>query len=121
MTLPFFATVAQASQGRSPLLPFLFQLALIFAIFYFLLIRPQQKQRRQHEERLRNLRKGDTVVTAGGIVGEVVHIRENAKDGVPQKSMDDHITVKSGESKFVVERRGIARVLSEAPAQAATQ
>src|SRR5690606_22101064 len=45
----------QAAGGASsPLLPFLFQIAAIFGIFYFLMIRPQQKQRKQHEERLRN-------------------------------------------------------------------
>ena len=44
----------QATGGAtSPLLPFLFQIAAIFGIFYFLMIRPQQKQRKQHEERLR--------------------------------------------------------------------
>ena len=41
--------------GRSTLLPFAFQIVAIFAIFYFVMIRPQQKQRKDHEERLRNL------------------------------------------------------------------
>jgi preprotein translocase subunit YajC len=96
--------------GGSTMLPFLFQIAAIFAIFYFLMIRPQQKQRRDHEERLRNLKKGDEIVTAGGIVGEVVHLRESAKDGKVEKSMEDRITIKSGESRLVVERGRIARV-----------
>jgi hypothetical protein len=48
-------------------------------------------------------------------VAEVVHVKETAKDGTPQKLMDDHVTVKSGESRFVVERRGIARVTGETP------
>ncbi len=108
----------QAAGGSSPLMPFLFQIAAIFGIFYFLMIRPQQKQRKQHEERLRALKRGDTVVTAGGLVGEVVHIKETTKDGTAEKSMDDHVTIKSGESRVVVERGRVARVLSGEPTTA---
>ena len=102
----------QVGAGTSPLLPFLFQIAAIFGIFYFLMIRPQQKQKKEHEERLRNLKRGDSVVTAGGLVGEVMHIKETTKDGTAEKSMEDHITVKSGESRVVVERGRIARVVT---------
>ena len=77
---------------------FIGQIALIFVIFWFLLIRPQRQQQRQHETMLKALKKGDEVVTAGGIVGEVVHIK------------DDRVTVKSAESRFVVERERIAKV-----------
>lgn len=109
----------QAAGGASsPLLPFLFQIAAIFGIFYFLMIRPQQKQRKQHEERLRNLKRGDTIVTSGGLVGEVMHIKEAVKEGSADKSMDDHITIKSGESRVVVERGRVARVLSGEPSTA---
>src|SRR5690606_13375130 len=109
----------QAAGGASsPLLPFLFQIAAIFGIFYFLMIRPQQKQRKQPEERLRNLKRGDTVVTAGGLVSEVMHIKEAMKEGTAEKSMDDHITIKSGESRVVVERGRVARVLSGEPTTA---
>ncbi len=86
----------------------LIQFALIFAIFYFLMIRPQKKQRQAHEERLRALKRGDEVMTAGGIVGEVVQITKKAADG--DAAMDDPITIKSAESRFVVERGRIARV-----------
>jgi preprotein translocase subunit YajC len=114
MIASFFSSpfLLQASGGSSTLLPFLFQIAAIFGIFYFLMIRPQQKQRRQHEERLRALKRGDTIVTAGGLVGEVVHIKETMKDGTAEKSMDDHITIKTGEARVVVERGRVARVLS---------
>lgn len=47
-------------------------LLLMFAIFYFLLIRPQQKQRREHQEMLRNLKTGDEVLTNGGLYGTIV-------------------------------------------------
>ena len=100
-------------RATNPMLPLLIQMGAIFAIFYFLMIRPQQKQRRQHEDRLRNLRKGDSVVTAGGLVGEVVHIKEASGEGAT-KSMEDHITIKTGESRVVVERGRIARVAGSA-------
>jgi preprotein translocase subunit YajC len=108
---------AAPARGSNPMLPLLIQMGAIFAIFYFLMIRPQQKQRRQHEDRLRNLRKGDSVVTAGGLVGEVVHIKEAAGEDT-KKSMEDHITIKSGESRVVVERGRIARVAGSATAGA---
>ena len=91
---------------------FLFQIAAIFGIFYFLLIRPQQKQRREHEARLKALKRGDKVITSGGVVGEIVHLKEATKEGETDPSMDDEITIKSGESRLIIERRGIARVAS---------
>lgn len=101
---------APTGGGAGSLVPFLVQVGLIFAIFYFLLIRPQQKQRQQHELSLRNLKRGDGVVTTGGIVGEVVFIKETVKDGGPKKGMEDLVTIKSGESRLIVERGRIARI-----------
>ncbi|HMC54674.1 MAG TPA: preprotein translocase subunit YajC, partial [Gemmatimonadaceae bacterium] len=66
----------QTSAGGSTLTPLLFQFGLIFLIFYFLIIRPQQRQRKGHEESLRNLKRGDRIVTSGGIIAEVVHIKQ---------------------------------------------
>jgi preprotein translocase subunit YajC len=106
--------------GGSSLLPFLIQIVAIFAIFYFLLIRPQQKQRRQHEEALRNIKRGDEVVTAGGIVGEIVHIKEAVVDGAPRKTMDDRVTIRSGESRLIVERGRIAKVVAPTASGAET-
>ena len=94
---------------------FLFQMIAIFGIIYFLLIRPQQKTRKQHDQRLRELKRGDQVVTAGGLVAEVMHIKESLKDGQPVKTMEDLVTIKSGESRLVVERGRIARVATPAP------
>ena len=107
-------SLLQAGGGSapSPLFQLGIQFALILAIFYFLMIRPQQKQRRQHEESLRSLQKGDEIVTTGGIIGQVVHIREGMKDGAPVKSMDDQVTIKSAESRLIVERGRIAKVTS---------
>ena len=98
--------------GLGSMGPFLFQLVAIFAIFYFLMIRPQQKQKQRHEQALRELRKGDEIVTAGGIIGEVIHIKESVKDGEPSTTMEDRVTIKSGESRLVIERGRIAKVVS---------
>ena len=116
MTDPFYPALAllQASGGGISMPGFVIQMVLIFGIFYFLMIRPQQKQKKQHEARLMQLKRGDGIVTTGGIVGEVVHIKETVKDGAPAKSMEDQVTIKSGESRIVVERGRIAKVTSGA-------
>ena len=101
--------------------PLLIQFGLIFAILYFLMIRPQQKQRRKHEAALMSLKRGDEVVTSGGIVGEVIHIRETSKDGNAKSALDDRITIKSGESRLVVERGRIARIIGSTSAPTSTQ
>jgi preprotein translocase subunit YajC len=92
----------------------IFMYGAIFAIFYFLLIRPQQKQRKTHEERVKTLKKGDEIVTAGGIVGEVLHIAASGKDGAA--TLADRITIKSGESKLIVDLGRIAAVGGGTPA-----
>jgi preprotein translocase subunit YajC len=66
---------AQGVGGVSPdllyqLLPF----ALIFVIMYFLILRPQQKRAKQHQEMVKNVRRGDTLVTSGGLVGKVTKV-----------------------------------------------
>jgi preprotein translocase subunit YajC len=83
------------------------------AALLVLIIRPQQKQKKNHEQALRALKRGDKVVTSGGIIGEVVHIREGTKDGAPQPSMDDEVTMKSAESRFIVERGRIAKIVTQ--------
>lgn len=117
MTLASFAAplaLLQAAPGGggSSLIPLLFQFGLIFLIFWFLIIRPQQKQRKRHEEALRNIKKGDRIVTTGGIVAEVVHIKQSVTDGKPQPVMDDEVTIKSGETRLIVERGRIAKIVS---------
>jgi preprotein translocase subunit YajC len=52
------------------LLPFI----LIFVIMYFLILRPQQKKAKQHQEMVKNLRRGDTVITSGGLIGKVTKV-----------------------------------------------
>ena len=61
---------ASATGGLGALLP----LVLIFVVFYFLLIRPQQKKMKQHRETLASIRRGDKIVTGGGILGTVTKV-----------------------------------------------
>ncbi|MEP7064704.1 MAG: preprotein translocase subunit YajC [Gemmatimonadota bacterium] len=103
----------QPTPGANPMYGFAFQMVLILAIFYFILFRPQQKQRQQQERSLREIKKGDEIVTAGGIIGDVIHIKETMKDGAAVVTMEDRVTIKSAESRFVIERGKIAKVLSK--------
>ncbi len=65
-----------AQGGPLALLQSFLPLIIIFAIFYFLLIRPQQKKAKQHKEMLASLKKGDKVITSGGIYGVVDSVGE---------------------------------------------
>ena len=75
----------------------LIQLVLLVAIFYFILILPQRREQKRHREMIAALRPGDSVVTSGGLMGEIVQLKE------------DQITLKTGEARVVVERGRIAR------------
>jgi preprotein translocase subunit YajC len=81
----------------------------IFAIFYFILIRPQATQRKKHDELVHNLRKGDEIVTNGGLVGEVLFIKEKGGDD-KAGGMDDRVTIKSGDTRVIIERGRIAKI-----------
>lgn len=71
---PFFAQ--QPAQTGAPMTQFIF-LGLMFAAMYFLMIAPQRKKQKQHEAMLKALQAGDEVVTAGGIYGQVVNVKED--------------------------------------------
>ena len=79
----------------------LIMLVAFIAIFYFLLIRPQRKQQKEHEEMVENLARGDEVVTLGGIVGKIVHLA------------DDRLTLKTGDTRIEVERSKVGRVVGK--------
>jgi preprotein translocase subunit YajC len=82
------------SQGMAQFLP----LILLFVIFYFLIIRPQQKQQKAHKEMLDALSKGDKIVTNGGLFAEVV------------KTEEDFIKIKLNDTAIVkLDRAFIAR------------
>jgi preprotein translocase subunit YajC len=76
------------------------QMIVIVAIFYFLIIRPKMQQEKKHRARLETIKAKDQIITAGGIMGEVVHVK------------DDELTVKSGESRLIVQRDRVAVVRS---------
>ncbi len=63
-----------AGQGAQGGLSAFIPLILMFVIFYFLLIRPQQKKTKEHREMISNLKKGDRIITAGGIYGRITGI-----------------------------------------------
>jgi len=77
------------------LLPF----ALIFIIMYFLIIRPQQKKAKEHNELVKNIRRGDTVITSSGLVGKVTKVVDDDQiefeiaDGVRVRQMRQMISI----------------------------
>lgn len=90
------------AQAASPL----FMMVVVFGIFYFLVIRPQQKQLKEHRLKLSRLKKGDEVVTAGGLIGTISALTDNI------------LTLEVAEKTRVrVLRSQIANLLSESPAE----
>src|SRR4029079_9000804 len=79
--------------GSTDMITSLLRFVLIFVIMYFLILRPQQKRVKQHAEMVRNVRKGDTVVTSGGLVGRVTKVVDDDQieveiaDGVRVRQM----------------------------------
>ena len=66
-------------------------LLLIFVVFYFLLIRPQQKKLKDHKNMIANLKKGDRIVTQGGIIGNIHYVND---DGTLSVEIADNVNVK---------------------------
>ena len=66
----------QGGSGPGSLIIQLVPMILIFAIFFFLLIRPQQRDRKRREEMLAHLKKGDRIVTSGGLIGTIIGLNE---------------------------------------------
>lgn len=87
--------LAQA-QGANPFVSFL-PLIILFFLFWVMIIVPQRRQAKAHAAMVAALEKGDRVVTMGGLIGEVVGVR------------DDELQIRSGTSTVVVERARIAR------------
>jgi preprotein translocase subunit YajC len=78
-------------QGSANLISSVLPLVALFAIFYFLVIRPQQKQAKKHTEMVAALKKGDKIITNGGLIGEVVKTEE---DSIKVKLNDEGVMVK---------------------------
>ena len=74
----FFAFAnPSGGEGSPSLLTSFIPILLLFVIFYFLLIRPQQKKQKQHQEMVTSLRRGDKIVTNGGLYGTVVDVKDH--------------------------------------------
>ena len=94
-----FSLMAPQGGGSSGLSILLFQIVAIGLVFYFLVIRPQGQARKKHADMLAALKKGDEIMTAGGIIGKVKDIKD-----------DNRITVESGTSTVVIDRSRIVRI-----------
>ena len=96
---PAFAQAAPAASQTDSLLTFLPMVA-IFVVFYFLLIRPQQKKQKEARAMLESLNKGDEIVTAGGVVGRIAKLNEQ------------YATIEiAPNTEMVVQRGAIAQLL----------
>jgi len=84
----------------------LLQMAGIALVFYFLILRPSGQARKRHAELLSHLKKGDEVMTSGGIIGRVREIKEVENES----GKEVRVTVESGTASVVVERSRIVRV-----------
>ena len=101
--------MAQGAGGGSGFLIQIAPLVLIFALFYFLLIRPQQKKMKEHRSMVESLSKGDKVVTAGGLLGTIskieddriasVEISENVKVQVVRSTITEVISANNNKKK----------------------
>ncbi len=98
---------ADAAGGQSALANPLFVMIPLMVIFYFLLIRPQQKKQKEHREMLNKLQKGDTVLTQGGLQGKVTGLTET----IVTLEVADKVRVK-------ISRPYIAGVLSKGEGEA---
>ena len=93
--------MAPTDGSSSGVLVLVIQFGALIAIFYFLLIRPQGQARKKHAALLAGLKKGDEIVTSGGVIGKVKEIKDN------------RITIESGTAQLVVERGRIVQIGSE--------
>ena len=96
---PAFAQ-ATGAPGTGDFIGMILPLVLIMGVFYFLLIRPQQRKMKEHQEMLKKVGKGDTIITSGGLIGKVIKVVD-----------DNELQVEIGENVRVrVLRTGIADV-----------
>jgi preprotein translocase subunit YajC len=94
----------QAASSFSPLIPML----LMFVIFYFLLIRPQQKKNKEHRQMIENLKKGDRIITSGGLHGRITGLN----DAILTVEISEKVRVKISRSSIA----GLVQSTTQAPA-----
>lgn len=103
---------AGATGGATSIAPTLVTFGLVFAIFYFLIIRPQNKRQKQTQQMLQALKKGDRVVTIGGIRGTIFSL----KDDTAVLKVDDSTKIqfsRSAISQVVDKKAGAAESVTE--------
>lgn len=93
-----WALTGPQNGGGGGLMAFALPIILMFAIIYFLLLRPQQKRQRQQQTMLDSLRKGDRVVTVGGIFGTIVGVKE--KQGIIVLRVADTVKIELATSSI---------------------
>jgi preprotein translocase subunit YajC len=106
----FLAVLAQGQSGTGGFSILLLQMAAIGLVFYFLILRPSAQARKRHAELLGKLKRGDDVMTSGGLIGKVRDIKEVDSEGVKEV----RVTVETGTATVVVERSRIVRVANSA-------
>ncbi|HVK01544.1 MAG TPA: preprotein translocase subunit YajC [Gemmatimonadales bacterium] len=92
--------------SSSSLMVLVLQMAAIGLVFYFLILRPSSQGRKRHAALLQNLKKGDEVMTSGGLVGKVRDIKEVESEGIKET----RVTLETGTATVVVERSRIVRI-----------
>lgn len=112
---PAFAQAAGQTAGLMGGIESFLPLILIFVVFYFLMIRPQQKRMKQHKEMLGQLRRGDRVVTQGGILGTVNKVVDD-KEVVVEIAEGVRVRVLRGSIQDIVSKTEPVAAEAEKPA-----
>jgi preprotein translocase subunit YajC len=95
---------AAGQSTQSPLMSFV-PMVLIVVVFYFILIRPQQKRAKQQAEMLKTIKAGDRVVTSSGVIGSVISVKDNT------------VMLRSADSKLEVTKSSVTEIInSDTPA-----
>ena len=99
---PIWLAMSSSGQGGGGGMGMLLPIILIFVIMYFLMIRPQQKKHREHQQMIQSLRRGDKVITSGGLYATVLNIKE--KENIVVVKIADNVKVE-------IQRNSIAGLL----------
>jgi preprotein translocase subunit YajC len=99
---------AHAQAGGDPTggLMSLLPLVLIFVVFYFILIRPQQKKAKEHRQMLAELKRGDRIVTGGGIVATVIRVAPDSDEVIAEIAKDVRVKLVKGTIQTVIREQG---------------
>lgn len=92
------AILAQSGQTQAPAWTSLVPLGLLMVVFYFILIRPQQKKAKEHAAMLKTVRPGDKILTSGGVLGVVLTVKEKT------------LTLRSADTKLEITKSAIAEI-----------